>query len=67
MIDYIMSSIRDDVVWAALYQSRVLFDYNIHNDAHKQFEFRKQTLLSDESLTDDEMLQQIKNANFEGM
>ncbi|GES80008.1 kinase-like domain-containing protein [Rhizophagus clarus] len=58
-----MSNIRDDVVWAALNRSRVLFDYNIHNDIHKQFEFRKQVLLSDKSLTKDEKDHAIRFLN----
>src|SRR5436853_151169 len=46
-----MSAIRQEKVNAALNKADVLVDYDIHNDVHKRFEFRKKTILSDESLT----------------
>jgi hypothetical protein len=55
-----MSTIREDVVSAALNRSFALIDNNIHNDIHKQFEFRKQTLLADKSLTEDEKTYAIR-------
>ena len=58
-----MSAIREEVVRAALNRARALTDYNIHNDFHKQIEFRKQTVLSDKSLTNDEMTYAIRDIN----
>ena len=49
-----MSAIREEVVQAALNRSFALIDTNIHNDIHKQFEFWQQTVLDDETLTEDE-------------
>src|SRR5207247_1344451 len=37
-----------------------LIDYNIHNDRHKRFEFNKQTVLADESLTKDEKTEAVR-------
>jgi hypothetical protein len=47
-------------VYAALNRSYALIDYNIHNDVHKQYEFKKQTILTDESLTENEKSEAIK-------
>uniref|UniRef100_U9UZR8 Protein kinase domain-containing protein n=1 Tax=Rhizophagus irregularis (strain DAOM 181602 / DAOM 197198 / MUCL 43194) TaxID=747089 RepID=U9UZR8_RHIID len=55
-----MSGIRTEVVWAALNRSKALMDYNIYNNIHKQYEFQKQTLLADNSLTEDEKTEAIK-------
>src|SRR5437870_13311800 len=55
-----MSATRKEVVKAALNRSFALLDTNIHNDIHKQYEFRKQTLLTDETLTKDEKTEAIK-------
>lgn len=55
-----MSVIRRDVVKAAVNRSLALMDYNIYNDFHEQYEFRKQTILSDESLTEDEKTEAIR-------
>ena len=55
-----MSTIREEVVQTALNRSFALSDTNIHNDIHKNFEFRKQTLLTDKSLTKDEKTEAIK-------
>jgi hypothetical protein len=54
-----MSSIRYDLVWAALNKSRVLIA-DVGNDIHKRFISRKKILLYDESLTDDERTEAIK-------
>src|SRR6266536_2524431 len=40
-----------------------LTDYNIHNNIHKQHEFRQQTIIADESLTKDEKSEAIKLLN----
>ena len=55
-----MSTIRREVVRAALNRAFALIDYNIHDDIHKHFEFQKQTLLADKSLTEDEKNEAIK-------
>ncbi|PKY46881.1 kinase-like protein, partial [Rhizophagus irregularis] len=47
-------------VQAALNRSKALIDYNIYNNIHKQYEFRKQILLADNSLTEDEKTEVIK-------
>src|SRR5437764_1181259 len=54
-----MSAIRKDVVRAALNRSFALLDTNIHKGIHKHFEFKKQTLLADKSLTKDEKLKRF--------
>ncbi|CAB4440326.1 unnamed protein product [Rhizophagus irregularis] len=55
-----MSSIRKEVVWAALNRAFALLDTTVHNNIHKHFEFQKQTLLADKSLTEDEKTDAIK-------
>jgi hypothetical protein len=41
-------------VGAAIHRAYALTDYSIHNDWHKMHEFQKQTVLADESLTENE-------------
>ncbi|POG60172.1 kinase-like domain-containing protein [Rhizophagus irregularis DAOM 181602=DAOM 197198] len=55
-----MSNIRKEVVNAALNRAFALLDTTIHNNIHKHFEFKKQTLLADKSLTEDEKTEAIK-------
>ena len=55
-----MSTIRKDAVNAAISRTYSLVDTNICNDIHKQYEFRKQTVLTNESLTKDEKTEAIK-------
>ena len=55
-----MSNIRSDLVYAALNRAHALTDQSIYNNSEKQHEFRKQTILADESLTDDEKLESIR-------
>jgi hypothetical protein len=55
-----MSNIRKEVVNAALNRAFALLDTTIHNTIHKHFEFKKQTLLADNSLTEDEKTEAIK-------
>ena len=38
-----------------------LIDYKIHTDIHKRYEFRKQFILDDKLLTDDEKTEAIKS------
>ena len=58
-----MSDIRKGLVCAALIKSAALIDYNIHDDFHKGMEFRQQTILADNSLTNDEKAYAIKELN----
>ncbi|EXX64100.1 hypothetical protein RirG_145960 [Rhizophagus irregularis DAOM 197198w] len=60
-----MSTIREELVYAAIHKSDSLIDYNIHDDFHKQFEFKKQTILANNSLTDDEKTEAIKILNID--
>src|SRR5579862_7832505 len=55
-----MSYGKNQKVNAALIRSHALIDSNIHDDIHKQYEFRQQTILADESLTKDEKSEAIK-------
>src|SRR5207249_9941756 len=54
------SANREEVVRAALNRAFALLDTNVHNDIHKHFEFKKQTLLADKSLTKDEKTEAIR-------
>ncbi|POG61604.1 kinase-like domain-containing protein [Rhizophagus irregularis DAOM 181602=DAOM 197198] len=55
-----MSTIRYELVNATVNRAYSLIDYNIHTDIHKRHEFRKQTILADKLLTDDEKTEAIK-------
>jgi hypothetical protein len=55
-----MSTIRYELVNATVSRTYYLIDYNIYTDMHKQYEFRKQTILADQLLTDDEKAEAIK-------
>src|SRR6266498_689137 len=59
-----MSAIREEVVEAAINRSFAIIDYNIYNNLHKRHEFRKQTLLADNSLTKDEKSEAIRKLNI---
>jgi hypothetical protein len=58
-----MPVIRKELVYAAINKSFAITDYNIHNDIHKQHEFRQKIILADESLTKDEKTEAIKRLN----
>jgi hypothetical protein len=60
-----MSIIRDKVVSTAITRSHGLIDYNIHNDLNKIYEFRKETIFNDNTLTKDEINEAIKLLNKE--
>ncbi|RGB38868.1 kinase-like domain-containing protein [Rhizophagus diaphanus] len=49
-----MSVIREEIALAAVKRSNALINYNVHTDIHKRYEFKKQTILTDNSLTKDE-------------
>src|SRR5215213_5219377 len=53
-----MATIRRELVNAALNRAFAL-DYNIHHTQEQRHEFRKQTILADESLTKDEKSEAI--------
>ncbi|PKC66201.1 hypothetical protein RhiirA1_460048 [Rhizophagus irregularis] len=53
-------AIRGEFVNRALSRANTLLDDNIYDNIHKQNEFRKQTVLDDESLTKDEKTEAIK-------
>ena len=55
-----MSKIRRELVAAANSRSFNLIDTSIHDDIHKQYEFRKQTVLADKSLSEDEKTEAIR-------
>ena len=55
-----MSTIRRELIYAAINRALILTDTNIHNDIHKQYEFQKQTVLADKSLTEDEKTEAIR-------
>ena len=58
-----MSDIRKGLVYAALNKSVALINYNIHDDFHKRHEFKQQTILADNSLTNDEKAYAIRELN----
>src|SRR5437762_2390579 len=58
-----MASIQKEFVYAAIDRAYALIDINIQNNIHKQHEFKKQTILVDESLTKDEKSYAIKLLN----
>ena len=55
-----MSTIRYELILAANNRALNLTDGSIHNDTHKRYEFRKQTVLADKSLTNDEKTEAIR-------
>ncbi|PKC63440.1 kinase-like protein [Rhizophagus irregularis] len=56
----IYSATRKDLIYTAINKAYALTDFNIHNDIHKQFEFQKQTILANESLTENEKSEAIR-------
>ncbi|RIA96682.1 kinase-like domain-containing protein [Glomus cerebriforme] len=58
-----MSTIRKKLISAAINRAIALTDYNVYDDMHKQHEFKKQTLLADSSLTNDEKTEAVKELN----
>src|SRR3954452_23843541 len=58
-----MAAIRKKVVHAAIHRAYALLDSNIQNNLDKQHEFKKQSILADESLTKDEKSEAIKWLN----
>jgi hypothetical protein len=60
-----MSAIREELVYTTLHRASTLIDYNIHDDFHKEYEFIKQIVLANNSLTDDEKTEAIKLLNID--
>ena len=60
LIDYIMSTLRYELIGTIINRAFTLLDTNIYNDIHKQFEFQKQTTLADKILTNDEKTYAIR-------
>ena len=62
-----MSTIRKELVAAAIHRSTRLTDGDIHDDIHKQYEFQRQTILADNTLTKDEKTEaiRIKTKNYD--
>ncbi|GES76240.1 kinase-like domain-containing protein [Rhizophagus clarus] len=58
-----MSDIRKELVNAAINRAIISIDYDIYDDFHKQHEFKKQTILADKSLTNDEKTLAINKLN----
>jgi hypothetical protein len=58
-----MSTIREELIHATKSRAIALIDYSIHNNVHKQYEFIKQTILADNSLTNDEKTEAIRLHN----
>ncbi|RIA80244.1 hypothetical protein C1645_882273, partial [Glomus cerebriforme] len=59
-----MSNIRDELFNAAYQKAYALIDYDVYNDIDKQHEFRKQSIIDNESLTNDEKSKAIKYLNI---
>jgi hypothetical protein len=55
-----MSFGDNQLVNEAINRAHALTDYNICNDWHKQYDFRKQTILADESLTEKEKTEAVR-------
>jgi hypothetical protein len=55
-----MSTLRYNLIHATKSRVTLLTDTNIYNDIHKQFEFQKQTVLADKTLTNDEKTETIR-------
>ena len=62
-----MATIREELVYATVSRSSALIDYNVQNNVDKRYEFEKQIIHTDESLTNDEKLEAMKllNENFD--
>ncbi|GES90145.1 kinase-like domain-containing protein [Rhizophagus clarus] len=55
-----MSTIRNDLVYAAYYRAITLIDYNIYDNVDKRHKFKEKIILADKSLTKDEKSEVIK-------
>src|ERR1043165_1752547 len=48
-----MSAIQEGLINVVINRVNALVDFNVYDDIHKQYEFQKQTVLADKSLTED--------------
>jgi hypothetical protein len=55
--------IRGEIVTATLNRSYNLLNQNNHLDIHKQHEFLLQTVVADESLTEEELIEAVRTLN----
>ncbi|POG61624.1 kinase-like domain-containing protein [Rhizophagus irregularis DAOM 181602=DAOM 197198] len=55
-----MSTLRYELIYATINRADTLIDVNIYNDIHKHFEIKKQTVLTDKFLTNDEKTYAIR-------
>ncbi|RIA91661.1 kinase-like domain-containing protein [Glomus cerebriforme] len=55
-----MSIIRSELIDSVLEKSYALIDYNIHDNMYKQHDFEIQTVIADESLTEEEKLEALR-------
>ncbi|GES92994.1 kinase-like domain-containing protein [Rhizophagus clarus] len=58
-----MSTIQRNLVYQAITRASASLDYNIHKGLQKQYEFIQQTILADNSLTEDEKTEAIRLVN----
>ena len=57
-----MATIRKELIWATYNRAIALVDINIHKTVEQGHEFSKQIILADESLTEDEKSEAIRNS-----
>ncbi|POG80598.1 kinase-like domain-containing protein [Rhizophagus irregularis DAOM 181602=DAOM 197198] len=55
-----MSTLRYGLIYATNNRALMLVDTKIHNDIHKEFEFKQQTVLADKILTNEEKTEAIR-------
>ena len=55
-----MSTIRYELINTEINRAFNLMDDNIYNNIHKEYEFQKQTVLADKSLTNDEKTEAMR-------
>ena len=58
-----MSTIRYELINTEINRAFNLMDDNIYNNIHKEYEFQKQTVLADKSLTNDENTEVVRLLN----
>ncbi|GES92812.1 kinase-like domain-containing protein [Rhizophagus clarus] len=58
-----MSTIRKELVYQTIQKAHASIDYNTHKGLHNLYEFIKQTILTDNSLTEDEKTEAIRLTN----
>ena len=60
-----MAATKKELMYAEINRAYALIDFNVQNTVNKQNEFKKQTILADESLTNNEKSEAIKYINKE--